>query len=530
MGISAPDEFGTRVSAPEASALERDARSSVRIPSHWLWPSFLIFLSLAAVLTLFRHTIVAMVSTWYTSQTFSHCFLVFPVSLYLIWVRRKQLSTLCPKPNFWGLPLLVVLGTLWLLGNVGEARVVQEFALVAILICLVWTLLGSTVVRTLAFPLTFLFFAVPFGLSLIGPLQDATAWFAVHALTLSNIPAVLENHVLSVPTGSWTVAEACSGIRYLFSSVVLGVIYASFIYRSRRRQILFIAASLLVPLVANGVRAYGIVLIAYLTNNRLAAGVDHIVYGWLFFTAVQITLFAVGLRWRQTSGAQAATRLSQPVAPRVLPESAPPLPRKLLAAAVLAVALVGPAPLVASHLWDRASTRAGWADPPVRLSPPWQASALYDTNWAPDLRNADRKFVESYTTGARRVDLYWALYSGRQGFVLVNGYNQLTNPRMWTLVADSFTTVVLDGQPITVHRSHLESGSLSRSVWTWYWVCGEYTSSPERVKLLQAKARLLGKPATAAVIAVAADYPLDGGAGDQVLRDFLSHASFSIDP
>ena len=60
---------------------------------------------------------------------------------------------------------------------------------------------------------------------------------------------------------------------------------------------MFVAASILVPIVANWLRAYMIVMIGHLSNNKLAVGVDHIIYGWVFFGIVMLLLF-----WSDRSG------------------------------------------------------------------------------------------------------------------------------------------------------------------------------------------------------------------------------------
>jgi exosortase A len=509
----------------ETHLSQADTRGHIDLVSHWRWPALLALICFVSVLISFRQTLLSMEYTWYSSRTFSHCFLIFPLFLYLVWIRRGTISALHPASNYWGLPLLAVFAVLWLLANIGEVAVVQEFMLVAIVVALVWTLLGTSVVRTIAFPLAFLFFAVPFGNSLIGPLQDFTAWFAVNALTLSNIPAVLENRILSVPSGAWTVAEACSGIRYLFSSVALATIYASLVYRSRRRQLVFIFASIIVPIAANGVRAYGVVLLAYLTDNRLAIGVDHVVYGWLFFTTVQVTLFAVGMRWRERSSQKGRDSTSSVVARTALP-SCEDLPRKRsLIVASAALLLVVPAPLVAAHLWTRAAVSAGLSEPDVCVTPPWQAAPASDMSWVPDLRDPDEKFSQSYESGQHRVGLYWALYSDRHRMELVGDYNFVVNPRLWSSVTEGFEHALIGGQSIRVHQTLMESSMASRSVWTWYWVNGEYTASPVRVKFLQAKARLSGRPTSATVIAVGTDYQMGASEAKQVLQDFLSHTS-----
>lgn len=479
----------------------------------------------ALVLILFRQTWVAMIETWASSRTFSHCFLVFPLAAYLIWIRRERLASLRPVPYYPGLIAVAFSGLVWLAGNVGEVRVVQEFAFIGLLISLAWTILGSTVVRLLAFPLAFMVFAVPFGVSLIGPLQDGTAWFAVHALTLTRIPAVLEDRVLSVPTGSWTVAEACSGIRYLFSSIVLGVIYASLVYRSRRRQAAFIAASFLVPILANGLRAYGIVLIAYYTNNRFARGVDHIVYGWVFFTAIQLALFAAGWPWNEISRARGSRPAGHIVSPPTSNEGWPV--RRLVIASVLASAVLISIELSAERLLPSSELPKESPLLTIQVSPPWQPATMYDTSWIPNLSGANRRFLQSYSAGSRRVDLYSATYSSGSEVELVHGYNQSSDPKIWSFGKSRIETAQLsDGESIAVRKIQMESGSSLRTVWMWYWIGGECTASAARVKYLQAKARLLNKAGDAIAIAIASDEGLQDASAEESLRDFLTHASF----
>src|SRR5580692_5407799 len=113
-----------------------------------------------------------MVGTWYHSRTFSHCLLIVPMFAYLVWTRRRTLADLKPQPEYWALAAVGTFLLVWILGNLGEVRFLQESAMIAILATVAWTLLGSAILRVLALPILFLFFAVPFGIGLIPPLQD----------------------------------------------------------------------------------------------------------------------------------------------------------------------------------------------------------------------------------------------------------------------------------------------------------------------------------------------------------------------
>ncbi len=205
----------------------------------------------------------------------------------------------------WGLPLLLLASFGWLLGNLTTTAVVEQLCGVVLVIGLVWGVLGSAAVRLLLFPLTLLFFAVPLGEGLIPWLQDFSAKFAVKLLSLSQVPVLLEGRYITVPHGKWEVAEVCSGVRYLVASLAVGFLFAGVIYRSWSRRIGFFLASAIIPILANGVRIYGIVLLGYLGGERLALGVDHVLAGLVFFSIIMLLLFLVGMRWREDQKGEA---------------------------------------------------------------------------------------------------------------------------------------------------------------------------------------------------------------------------------
>src|SRR5262249_8575114 len=189
---------------------------------------------------------------------------------------------------------------------VADTLGIKQFALVFMIQAALVTIVGTRVAWALALPLAFLLFAVPAGEFLVPTLMDWTADFVVAALRGSGVPVYREANHFIIPSGRWSVVEACSGIRYVIASLMVGTIYAALAYTSMRRRALFIAASILVPVVANWLRAYLIVMIGHLSNNRLAVGVDHLIYGWVFFGVVMLILLLIGARWREDGDARPA--------------------------------------------------------------------------------------------------------------------------------------------------------------------------------------------------------------------------------
>ena len=256
--------------------------------------------ALCALLLMHLATLDAIVGVWLVSETFAHGFVIPPIVGWMIWRRRRHLSTLPVKSAPPALFALAALGALWLLSAVANVHVLQQYCLALMLGTTVLALLGTHYTRAMAFPLCYLLLAVPFGEIFIPPLIEFTARCTVFLLQLLGIPVFRENNFLSLPSGNWSVVEACSGLRYLIASLALGAMYAYTTYRSLRRRLLFIAVSAVVPVLANAVRAFLIVLIGHWSDMTLAIGIDHLIYGWVFFGVVSAVLFWVGARWRET--------------------------------------------------------------------------------------------------------------------------------------------------------------------------------------------------------------------------------------
>jgi len=216
------------------------------------WRATVLILSCTIVLLVATYwsTAKSMAEQWQTS-TYSHAWFILPISLYLGWQMRRNLESLVPRPSFWMLLLVPALAFAWLLGQMTSTDVIQHFFLVAMIVSLIWGEIGTPAVRVLGMPLVFLFFAVPMGDSLIPWLQDYSAWFAIKLLDLTRVPALLEGRIITIPSGKWEVAEACSGIRFLLASLTMGFVYAAVIYRSWGRRIAFLAASAVIPVLAN---------------------------------------------------------------------------------------------------------------------------------------------------------------------------------------------------------------------------------------------------------------------------------------
>ena len=484
-----------------------------------------LILVLAAILLVYRDTAAAMVATWSRSDTFTHAFLVLPIVVWLIWRRRDELAALEPRPCPWMLVPMAIVAFTWLLGDLASVHSVTELAFTSLLVLSVPAVLGLDVARTILFPLAFTFFAVPLGEFLLPQLMAWTADFTVLALRTTGVPVFREGNQLVIPSGRWSVVEACSGVRYLIASFMVGSLFAYLHYRSAKRRWIFAAVAIAVPIVANWLRAYLIVLLGHLSNNTIAVGVDHLIYGWLFFGLVMGLLYAIGTLWSESDGPKARVDAS-------------PSSRALQSPRSAAVWVAGLATLtiaVAPHLALASIASVSVAATPrlsavERLAGGWQGSDAAAA-WKPAFRDPSAEATHFYALNGARVGVYTAYYR-QQSYdrKLVGAGNALvrSEDREWLqLAAPIHRAVEIDGQTRTFRDTVLRRSATRDSpeqrlrVWQIYWVAGTLTPSDYWATFWGAANRLLGRGDDAAVVLfyTNVDQPADG---EDVLRSFVS--------
>jgi exosortase A len=464
-------------------------------------PLLAMSIAIVGILLVYRDTAESIVAIWIRSETFAHGFVVIPICLWLGWRKRAQLAAATAAPWWPGLVVVLLAGALWLVTSVADVLGVKQFALAFMLQGAVISVLGLRVARVLVLPLGFLLFAVPAGEFLVPVMIDRTADFTVAALRLSGVPVYREGNFFTIPSGNWSVVEACSGVRYLIASIMVGVLYAAIAYRSWKRRIVFFAASIIVPVIANWLRAYMIVMIGHLSDNTLAVGVDHIIYGWAFFGLVMLLLFWAGSWWAQAEepapdGATGGTAHTN-AGPRMSAT-----PSRFYAAAVAAIAVAA--------LWR--PVEAFFDGPPVSPIPAlatlpleggWNPLPRAPFGWRPDYSGVTAELHQGFSREGVPAGVFIALFRGQgKGRELITSSNALVLPSnpQWHVLSHADSEVDWHGRQVTAARSEIAGRGGRLVTLRLYWIDGTLTSSDHVAKALLAWSKLRGHGDDSAVI------------------------------
>ncbi|MGZ8311522.1 MAG: exosortase A [Allosphingosinicella sp.] len=473
------------------------------------WRAHLAALGAAAtlLLLLFRGDAADMVSIWWNSSTFNHCLLIGPIIVWLIWQRLPELRRLTPAAWLPGLAVIACGAVGWLLGEAGGVAFARQAGLVLMLQGLVVACLGPGVARGIAFPLFYAWFLVPFGEELVPALQTVTAKIAMNLLGLVGIPAHLEGVFITIPTGYFEVAEACAGVKFLIAMVAFGALVANVCFRSWPRRIAFLAVSVVVPVLANGVRAWGTIYIAHLSDVEFAESFDHVVYGGIFFALVIALILAIG--WRFFDRAPGERWFD----PAEMPQTTG-APLGLVAG--LAVALAA-SPLLWSGVVAATGERPVAADFALPEVPGWERVAA-GRDWRPRFDGADLFRIARYRDPrGREVDLAIAVFARQREGSELAAFGQGAAPpgSGWAWIADA-------SAPSGGQAERIASHGLVREVVTFYRVGETVTGSGVGVKVETMKRRLFGGPQRAAAILISARAPATGVSPRPPIDDFLA--------
>jgi exosortase A len=476
------------------------------LPAPALAPVVVFTLATAASVLLMLPAWSSMAAIWWHNETYTHGMLVPLASAWLAWRERDRLAGLTPRACPAALVPLAACALAALLGQLAGVESLRHFAAVGAVMALFVLCFGPAISRALVFPLGFLLFAVPFGDFMMPWLMDRTADFTVGALQLSGVPVLRDGRQFVLPSGNWSVVEACSGLRYLLAAVPVALLQVHLNRRTLRQRLLFIATVIAITLAANWVRAYGIVMLGHVSDMRLAAGVDHLVYGWVFFGVVMAIVFWVEGRMPTTPASSSANPTGGPShahrAPRSSRASATPAPgsrpatRRLAALVLVAVAMLAAAPLAARALQSLGSPRIDLARLQSRLpADPAHAPAYRPGYHAP--RTAAGGAVPGDPATAWAAFGYRAQHAGAE--MIAHGQGVVPSGDSeppWQLVRSaSATAPALPGSAAggEVNEHELARAGQRWLVWEWFWIDGKALADPRRVKIATAAALLAGR-------------------------------------
>lgn len=453
----------------------------------------MLFMSVVIVTALTWQSVTNMVSIWNSDSAYNHGYFIVPIACYMAWERRHRLAGLVVAPYWPGLFLVIGFSAVWLAARGASIMEGEQIAYVGMVQGLILTVLGRKVFRAQLLPILYLWLMVPTGGFLIPGLQTIATWLTMQLLQLTSIPFFVEQFYFQLPVGLFFVAPGCSGLNFLLAALALSIIYAELMYVGWQRKLICIMVWLGVAILANGVRIFGILVLAEITDRQLAIVDDHILYGWGFFFIILIGLMYVGRRFSNMpplseAGAEQAW----------LPAGAASVGQFAVAAAVpamLATLMIGYGLVVFSD----GVKQAGLTITPPQIGAGWnmRTELGYSEHTFP---NADARRVWKFENDGTEVNLFVAYYDAQwDGHEAVADNHNILGMQEMKITSRATPSPVLNAQSRRVTEETVAASRNDILIWRWYCAAGTFTSSPLEVRLRTSLGRALRQDNSAVV-------------------------------
>ncbi|OUR99181.1 hypothetical protein A9Q81_11425 [Gammaproteobacteria bacterium 42_54_T18] len=471
-------------------------------------PVVLCLVWVAVWVGVFSESLESVYSVWMNSNTYTHCIFVVPITLYFIYQNRVEILSLPPRPSYVVLVPMLLLQGLWLLGFAADIELFKHAAVFGMLSSFVVLLFGWQIAKVVWFPLVFIVFSIPVGEELVPSFQIITADLTVFFLQLSGVAVFRDGLFITIPAGMFEVAEACSGIRFFVACVVMGAVIAYTSYHTIWKRILFFVFSMTLPIVANGLRAYGTILVAHLVDIKYATGADHLIYGWGFFALVVLILVAFSRIGSEPSKVFAGSDS---------------IHLEWLSVRWYPAALVAVLPLFLSLFVSSSAVKdSSYLAFDKRFQPGNTVYITARTDWMPVFSRPKFEHLGVSTEG---VAYYIAGYDTNEpGAELVSEKNRLFDIGKWRYNGNQSLAVSRVGGE-EFQASLLEIGASTggkRLVLYWYYLPNISSSNSLYVKLFQAFNVLLREGAVGAVIALSVPVDSDMETAKHKLLSFAN--------
>lgn len=467
------------------------------IPSQvWRSPWTLVFAaSIVAALSVwpFWDGLMQLWVWWSATPEDSFGVLMPPVAAFLIWQQKDRLERIPFSGSWWGIVLILLGGACLVVGQLGTVFTVVQYAYIITLYGLVLAFLGVPAFRVIAVPLLILLFMIPLPqfvlANLSTELQLLSSQIGVFVIRLFGISVFLEGNVIDLGGYKLQVAEACSGLRYLFPLMTIGFLMAYFYKGALWKRIVLFLSSIPITVFMNSLRIGIIGITVEHWGIDMAEGFLHEFQGWMIFMISALLMVAeIALLnrirresgpWRQLFGIElpVGTPAGAVIRKRTMPKT-------FIAAGVVLIGFIA-----ASFIMPRAvetfPARASFEQFPMQLGDWSGHRSSLDGIYSDALKLDDYVLADYLDQSGDVINLYIAYYSSQRKGEAAHSPRSCLPGGGWQMRdfgQVDLPDISMNGRPLHVNRTVIEMGNQRQLVYYWFQQRGRVITNEFAVK------------------------------------------------
>jgi exosortase D (VPLPA-CTERM-specific) len=420
-----------------------------------------------------------LMETWNTVEEYSFGWFIAPLVVFLVWQQSDVLRARNLVGRWGGLLLVALAVILCVAGRLSLVRLLLQYGFVIGVWGVVVCAIGWSGFRAIGLPLAMLVLMIPLPHFILNDvseqLQLISSQLGVSIIRMCDIPVFLEGNIIDLGAMKLQVVDACSGLRYLFPLMALGLIAVYFYRAALWKRVLIVVSTVPLTILINSARIGLIGITVEYWGRSMAEGLLHDFEGWFMFMVCMLLLVAEMAILARIGSPHGSLRktfavdLPQRRAPNsnVAPLRAP-RPLQFAAAASFALALIALAVPMRNEVLPE---RESFTSFPLQLPGGWigRASQL-DAATLATLQLDDYLLVDYANASGPPVNFYVAYYASQDGAEKASHSPRTCIPAGgWTISDAREITVPLAGQrALTVNRAVIERNGQRQLAYYWF--------------------------------------------------------------
>lgn len=431
-------------------------------------------------------------------EDYNYCYLIPLVVLYLMWEKKDELAAEPAVPSWNGLFLLVPGILLFWVGELGGELYSLYLSSWLVAVGVLWMHIGWRKMKAIAFalfmaltmfpPPYFLTTKITFGLKLI------SSQLGVAMLHLYGMSAYREGNVIDLGFTQLQVVDACSGLRYLFPLLVMGILISYFYRAALWKRLTLVISTIPLTIVVNSLRIALTGVIHKHFGAAAAEGFFHGFSGWLIFMITLGVLLAEVWALRRIAPSPSESFFARPEpVPRPAGAGGTPAdggrpagflrpPQFVVAAALLAFTL---GIYAAVDFREKVPAAKPFGEFPIAVGS-WQgARQEMGQEFLNELDLSDYVIIDYRDAGGRSVNFYVAYYQSQRRGESIHSPETCLPGSGWAFRQAGTAQVPLPqaGKTLRVNRAVMEKNGVQQVSYFWFPARGRVLTNAWEMKL-----------------------------------------------
>jgi exosortase D (VPLPA-CTERM-specific) len=430
-------------------------------------------------------------------EDYSHCYFIPFIVLYLLWEKRSVINVIPSFPSWMGLFLLMSGLFFYWLGELGGEFFTMYISLWFVILGIVWLHVGWRKIRVMAFALFMMLTMFPFpnfiNSKILLKLKLISSQLGVKMLHLYGMSAYREGNIIDLGFTQLQVVDACSGLRYLFPLLVMGILLAYFYRAAMWKRLVLVFSTIPLTILTNSLRIALTGIIYAHWGAAAAEGFFHGFSGWLIFMVSLVVLLAEIWVLRRIAPGPTESFFAKPEAKQPTREGikaramskswrdlfAPP---QFVVASLLLILTLGVS--MGVEFREKVPIKKSFNEFPLTIG-----------EWTGTRQSLEQKFINSLhfseyimvsyrNPKGREIDFYVAYYETQRKGETTHSPETCLPGSGWSFEQAGLAGIADgDGRMIEVNRAFMEKSGSRQLIYFWFPQRGRILTSLFQVKL-----------------------------------------------